>query len=179
MDPIQFLIKEHKLIERALLEMCTKANQAKNNVLSLEDLSQLIDFLCCYVDLAHHGKEERILFAECELKNLSSDLENLMEELKLEHIGFRKMQERMCYFSKESKQVDPSGSFELNSLIQDYHSLLKLHESKEESVFFPKSIQLFSESERNKMLERFSDFDQAVMHEKYRRLVGKLEKQVL
>ncbi|MBU2541614.1 MAG: hemerythrin domain-containing protein [Candidatus Omnitrophica bacterium] len=174
MSPIQFLVIEHKLIERAGVQMLNKSKDWRGDKSCLQDLSQFIDFLCSYADLGHHGKEERILFAECELKNLSVDLKNLMEELKLEHVGFRKMQEKMCYFYQQFKQGDFADSYELDSLIQDYHSLLKLHEGKEESVFFPKSIKLFSESEQKIILERFSDFDQAILHEKYRQLVSDL-----
>lgn len=175
MNPTQLLITEHRLIERAVsqIEDNLKARQGNNSSLGL---TQFIDFLSSYADLCHHGKEENILFLECESRKLPKDLSHSMAGLTLEHIGFRKMREKMSILNLELGRGNLSNLAKLNELIKDFHVTLKRHVDKEESIFFPRAINLFDQEEKKEMLKRFHEFDQAIMHEKYRQLVDALEK---
>lgn len=174
MKSTALLIAEHRLIERALLDMRQRLEAYDKKNSSSLGLDKLIDFLGSYADLCHHGKEENILFLECELKNLSADLKTLMEELRLEHIGFRKMREKMCCYNSEFVEGNYSSRGSLNELIENFYLAFKNHTAKEESVFFPQVMKLFNSNEEKEIFDKFSDFDSAVMHERYRQLVGEL-----
>lgn len=175
MKPIGLLMMEHRLIDRAVEQIRNKAKDCKLDSSCVSDLNQLIDFLSSYSDLCHHGKEEKILFAECEYKHMPQDLRHMMEELKLEHVMFRKMREKMNVFNSEFGKGNFSNIARLNELITDFCAILKKHIDKEDSIFFPQSMKFFSEAEQEEMLKKFRDFDQGVMHEKYRKLISEFE----
>lgn len=166
---------EHRLIDRAVEQIRARAKGCTKENFCFLELNQLIDFLSSYSDLCHHGKEEKILFLECEYKNLPIELSHLAEELKLEHMMFRKMREKMYAFNLEFSKGNFNHILKLNELIEDFYSILKKHIDKEDSIFFPQSMKFFSEDEQEAMLAKFRDFDQGVMHEKYRRLINELE----
>jgi hemerythrin-like domain-containing protein len=50
------------------------------------------------------------------------------------------------------------------------------HIEKEDRVFFPACRAYFSEAEERAMLEEFRDFDQKMIHRKYKSLVDDLGK---
>jgi hemerythrin-like domain-containing protein len=50
------------------------------------------------------------------------------------------------------------------------------HIEKEDKVFFPAARAYFSETEDQTMLAEFMDFDQKMIHEKYKSVVEELEK---
>lgn len=175
MEAITLLMIEHRLIERAVEQIRIKAKDCKANSFCFVEFSQLIDFLSSYSDLCHHGKEEKILFAECKSKGLTLDLSNLMEQLKLDHVKFRKMREKMSLLNQEFTVGNYNNLAKLNPLIEDFCSALKKHEQSEDSTFFPQSMKYFSAKEQEDMLKKFREFDQAVMHEKYKRLISELE----
>lgn len=175
MKPTGLLRLEHRLIERAVEQMRSRVQDCTKDNFCFIELNQLIDFLSSYSDLCHHGKEEKILFLECENKDIPGELKNLIEELKLEHVVFRKMREKMNIFNLEFTKGNFSNISKLKELICDFYSILKKHVDKEDSIFFPQSMKFFSEKEQERMLEKFRDFDQGVMHEKYRKLVSEFE----
>ena len=175
MKPTGLLMMEHRLIERAVAQMRDRAKECKLDSSCILDLNQLIDFLGSYSDLCHHGKEEKILFFECEYKNMPQDLTHLMEELKLEHVMFRKMREKMYAYNLEFSKGNFINIGKLNELVTDFCSILKKHVDKEDAIFFPQSMKFFSEAEQEDMLKKFRDFDQGVMHEKYRKLISEFE----
>lgn len=175
MKPIGLLMIEHRLIDRAVEQIRNKAKECKIDSSCVLDLNQLIDFLGSYSDLCHHGKEEKILFLECGCKNMPKELRHLMEELILEHVMFRKMREKMSLFNLEFSTGNFINLGKLNELITDFCAILKKHIDKEDSIFFPQSMKLFSEAEQEEMLKKFRDFDQGVMHEKYRKLISEFE----
>ncbi|MEW6008519.1 MAG: hemerythrin domain-containing protein [Candidatus Omnitrophota bacterium] len=175
MKPIELLMIEHRLIERAVEQIRIKAKDCKVDSFCFVEFTQLIDFLSSYSDLCHHGKEEKILFIECESKGLTVALNNLMEQLKLDHVKFRKMQEKMSILNEEFTKGNFSNLPKLNPLIEDFYSALNKHVHEEDSTFFPQSMKYFSSKEQEAMLKKFREFDQAIMHEKYRQLITELE----
>jgi len=175
MKPIGLLMVEHRLIERAVEQIRASAKECKQNNVCFTDLGQLIDFLSSYADLCHHGKEEKILFVECEGKHLPADLKNLMHELIHEHVAFRKMRERMVVFNQEMACGRTVNLEKLDELIEVFCSRLQEHIKKEDTLFFPQAMKYFNADEQSQMLDKFRNFDQGVMHEKYRLLISELE----
>jgi hemerythrin-like domain-containing protein len=175
MEPIGLLMIEHRLIERAIEQIREKGKDCQEKSTCFTDLGQLIDFLSSYFDLCHHGKEEKILFAECGSKHLPTELKNLMHELIQEHITFRKMREKMTIFNQEINSAKLVKADKLNELIEVFCSTLKKHIEKEDNLFFPQSMKYFNGQEQKEMLDKFRDFDQGVMHEKYKHMISELE----
>ena len=71
MEPIVFLMKEHRVIEDMVKALGFElVKERKQKSVDFPFLDTAIDFFKTYADRCHHGKEEGILFRELS-KNLS------------------------------------------------------------------------------------------------------------
>jgi hemerythrin-like domain-containing protein len=146
------------------------------NVILIE---QAVDFFRTYADRTHHGKEEEILFRDLAQKKMSLKHRKTMDELLREHIQgrqrVRKIVEAKDLYVNGYPEALPHIARELKALVEFYPK----HIEKEDKDFFPLP-RLLHAGRAGPHAREFRDFDQNMIHEKYRTVVETfLGKQVL
>lgn len=175
MMPIGPLMIEHRLIERLIRSMKEEfrvMGEEKNARMCFIDGA--IDFLAMYADRCHHGKEEGILFKELETKALSSEHRTILEELKNDHIHGRNVLGKLANARDTYAQGNGDA---LKDILECFEKLIELyprHIEKEDKHFFIPSMNYLGKDEQAGMLQKFWDFDKALIHEKYRKLADQL-----
>jgi hemerythrin-like domain-containing protein len=72
MKPRGLLMAEHRLIERMISLIDKEVKRARGNIPLDEQFIEIaLDFIRTYADRTHHGKEEEILFRDCDKKSMS------------------------------------------------------------------------------------------------------------
>lgn len=178
MKPIGPLMWEHRRIERMIGLIIKEVDRLKkDNEVDIIFIESAVDFFRTYVDRAHHGKEEDILFKELADKNLSSEHRKTMNELIEEHKIGRNMVSQLV-IAKESFTGGHSKS--LDNIIDQLNKLSDLypkHIEKEDKHFFFPILEYFPEDEQQQMLKEFDEFDKSLIHEKYQKLLDELERE--
>lgn len=176
MMPIGPLMKEHRLIEamvhlmQAELRRITEENQVDPGFIDVA-----VDFIRTYADRCHHGKEENILFRDLAKKQLYDEHKNTMNELVEEHVYGRKTTATLASAKESYVQGDTHA---LSAIVASMEHLVRFypaHIEKEDKHFFVPCMRYFSEEEQAAMLQQFWEFDKQLIHEKYRRIVERLE----
>ena len=171
------LMIEHRLIERMLANVknfLVQVGQTKKIDPLLVD--KAVDFIRTYADRTHHGKEEDILFRDLHNKELSEIDRRVMNELIEEHVFGRKTTKALVVANTQYRNGDSSSLGDIVSCLNTLVDFYPKHIEKEDKVFFPASRAYFSETEDQTMLAEFMDFDQKMIHEKYKSVVEELEK---
>jgi hemerythrin-like domain-containing protein len=176
MKPRGPLMIEHRLIERMLKIVESEAVKiTEGGSVDPIFIDITVDFIRTYADRTHHGKEEDILFRGLEKKDISKKDNKMMQELIDEHNYARKLVASLVdaknRYIQGQKQALETILEKLKALIEFYPE----HITKEDKEFFPNTEGYFSESELNKMLEEFWEFDRTMIHEKYKKVVSDLQ----
>jgi len=167
---------EHRLIEK-MLAVAGKAAASFQAAERIDPvfIDSVVDFIRMYADRTHHGKEEDILFKKLAAKKMEAEDTRMMQELIQEHVTARvkvgELVEAKERFLKNETRAIQDVIDRLSWLIDFY----PLHIEKEDKVFFPRAERYFTGREREKMLAEFNEFDRRMIHEKYRRLVERLQ----
>lgn len=170
---------EHEaiLFSLKILEgICSRLNSAQ--VVSVEDISSIIEFLKTFADRCHHGKEEGFLFPALENAGVSKE-NGPIGVMLMEHEKGRALIREMAL------SIDESGlrSKKFVKSATDYVTLLRAHIEKENNVLFPMGDNKLSEEEQENLLENFDDFEQTVIgggkHDEYHNMLTVLKKRYL
>lgn len=175
MKPIGMLMIEHRLIERMLgllKEELARMEQGIEVDASL--LNANIDFFRIYADRTHHGKEENILFKELAKKPLSSEHREMMTLLMAEHKRAREIVGALGAATQHYAHRNAGATKDITACIAELAAFYPKHIEKEDKEFFFPSMEYFSKEEQDAMLQQFREFDQMMIHEKYRQEVAEL-----
>ncbi len=183
MLPIGPLMIEHRLIERLIHLMQRELTRMKENITVDREFAFVdpvfidiaVDFIRTYADRCHHGKEEDILFKALAAKDLSPEHRRTMDELVQEHAWARETTANLVK-AKEGYLLEKPGA--LDDLMEHLERLVDFyprHIDKEDRHFFIPCMAYFSEAEQAELLARMHEFDQMLIHEKYRGLVESME----
>jgi hemerythrin-like domain-containing protein len=167
---------EHRLIEHMLKLMDEEIDRiGKYGRVDSDFIDDAVDFMRTYTDVSHHGKEENILFRELEKKPLSEGLRKIMNDLIEEHAFARKTvgdleaaKERYIIGEKNA----PADIIATLNIVTEFYPR---HIEKEDRHFFIPAMGYFTNEEKDRMLKAFEDFDARLVHEKYRKMVARLE----
>ena len=159
---------EHRLIEKMISLIGELVDHAESNrKIDPVSIDKAVDFIRTYADKTHHGKEEDILFRDLENKELSPDDARIMQELIEEHKYGRKTVGELV----DAKNEYVNGSSDAFKLIigklKAIVAFYPPHIEKEDKVFFPSSMNYFTEKEKEDMLREFWEFDKEMIHKKY------------
>ena len=174
--PIGPMMIEHRLIERMIRVVAGRLDTLGTSTdedVRLVDAA--VDFIRMYADRTHHGKEEDILFRELAKKEISAEHKKTMDELVEEHKQGRATVKRLVearnrYAAGDGTVIDAVKS-ELRWLTDFYPK----HIEKEDKHFFLPVMDYFSQEEKDAMLHEGYEFDQKLIHEKYRGVVEGFE----
>jgi hemerythrin-like domain-containing protein len=170
------LMIEHRLIER----MLSIIKDALIQIDSTQEVDPVfvdtaVDFIRTYADRTHHGKEEDILFRDLGKRNLSAEDQRVMQELIDEHVFGRQMTKALVEANTRYRNGDKTALTDIASKLRTITEFYPKHIEKEDKVFFPACKTYFTDDEDQAMLKEFWEFDQKMIHEKYRSVVEGLE----
>ncbi len=170
------LMIEHRLIER-LIALFRHRLEAPGSTASFDPafVEASVDFLRFYADRTHHGKEEDILFAALEPKDMSAGDRQVMEELKADHVAGRILVRGLEEANRRFRSGDPAAANDVKAGLQKLVDLYPGHIEKEDQLFFPASERYFSRPEEDDLLAQFREFDLKMIHQKYGDVVRRLE----
>lgn len=170
------LMTEHRLIDRVVTDIQRRLGSLRpDEPVDTAYMADLVDFICTYADAAHHGKEERILFARLADKPMPDELRATMEQLIREHQMVRDAADRLGEANDRYIRGD-GGQF--RTIVEALRVLVDVyprHVETEERRFFKPAIEQFTGEERVAMADEFHEFDRMLLHDKYRGVVAKLE----
>jgi hemerythrin-like domain-containing protein len=170
MKAVAVLIQEHRTIKKmiALLKVISK-DLEKIKRLQPEFYHRVIDFFHVYVDVCHHGKEEKVLFQRLEEKPMAEKDRTLMKQLIEEHKLARKLLKELSELSQSKEYKKIAEQFE--KMIHLYEQ----HIDKENNKFFLPAFAYFSDEETKSIVKEFEEVDKKMIHEKYLQVVQDLE----
>ena len=170
------LMIEHRLIEQmiAMLRKALVKIEAEGNVDPFL-IDSAVDFIRVYADRTHHGKEEEIMFRDLKRKAMSEKDRRLMEELIAEHILGRKTTRELVEANARYRGGDAAALGVVAGKLRAVADFYPRHIEKEDKIFFPAARAYTTEEEDQAMLAEFFEFDRAMIHEKYRDVVKRLE----
>ena len=177
MLPIGPMMIEHRLIERMIKVMDSKLREMKaGRKADTAFIETAVDFIRTYADRCHHGKEEDILFRELKKKPIAEDHGRIMEELIEAHREGRKITGELVEANARYLAGDSKALEDILQCIQTLVDFYPGHIEKEDKHFFIPVMRYFSKDEQDAMLKEGHAFDQGLIHEKYRHIVGRGEK---
>jgi hemerythrin-like domain-containing protein len=177
MQPIGPLMIEHRLIERMILILENELERIKKGgKIDTSMIDTAVDFIRFYADRTHHGKEEDILFRELKKKDLSKAHKHIMDDLLIEHELGRKMTKSLLVAKDWHLKGDKGAIKDVIECIQALVEFYPKHILKEDTEFFIPVMSYFSAQEKAAMLEEFHEFDRRLVHERFDRIVGEIEK---
>ena len=170
------LMIEHRLIERMISVI--KHNLTKIESTQVVDpvfVDTAVDFIRTYADRTHHGKEEDILFRDLGKRDLSAEDQRVMQELIDEHVFGRQTTQALVEANTRYRSGDKSALTDITSKLRIIAEFYPKHIEKEDKVFFPACRIYFTDDEDQAMLKEFWEFDQKMIHEKYKAVVDGLD----
>jgi hemerythrin-like domain-containing protein len=177
MLPIEALMNEHRIIERMLPHFKKELDRIQNSkAVNTKFIEKAVDFIKTYADRTHHGKEEGVLFRELRGKSMSEEHAALMMELIEEHAFARRATGNLEKANVSYMNGNAEAWKDVWKFLNDLSELYPKHIEKEDKRFFYPVMEYFSPQERDAMLNEFWDFDKIIIHEKYKRVAGELEK---
>ncbi len=177
--PIGPLMIEHRLIERAIVQMRTEIDRAKaQRRFDVNFIDSWVDFIRTYADRVHHGKEEQILFHDLASRRISPALNEMMNGLIEDHVKARRLVAELVLARKRYAGGDPASFDQLMVLCGELVDFYPAHIRKEDKEFFIPVMDYLTKEEKDGMLRRFQEFDEGVIHEHYRSVVETMENRV-
>jgi len=176
MMPIGPLMIEHRLIEKmiAVMKEHLKAIEEQSHIPS-GFIEATVDFIRTYADRCHHGKEEDILFRELKKKSMSPQHKRTMEELIEEHVWGRNTTKALLESYTSYRHGNAESLSGVIAHLKELIDFYPVHIEKEDRHFFRPVMEYFTQEERDAMLEEGFEFDQKLIHEKYRDIVENAE----
>ena len=177
MMPIGPMMIEHRLIERMIAVMRNELDRfLREKKADPQIITTFVDFVRTYADRCHHGKEEDILFRELKKKALSEEHRDTMNQLVKDH-QWARQQTRDLVNATEKYGAGDEDMFliitaRLNALTEFYPQ----HIEKEDKHFFLPVMGYFSNEEKDAMLREGFEFDQSLIHDKYKQIVEQSER---
>lgn len=179
MKPIGMLMREHRLIEKMVdLLQDELVNLEEDPEIDLDFFDVDADFFRIYADQTHHGKEEDILFEELLKKKISPDHRTMIGTLIREHEHARQVINSLVEGKEAYQRGDTGVLQDVKACIGELLVFYPEHIEKEDKSFFYPCMEYFSDEEMDIMLQKFRDYDLAMIHTKYQRDIDKLQKRL-
>ncbi|VVB74470.1 Hemerythrin HHE cation binding domain protein [Candidatus Tiddalikarchaeum anstoanum] len=170
------LMVEHQLITRLLNVVETESMRIKQiNRVNVKFVDLVTDFFVTYLDLAHHGKEENILFKWLITKNISKEHLRMMNELLEEHRIGRKIIVELINSSDNYSKGSSNEWGSISALFDDFVDLYRKHIKKEDDDYYIECSNYFTQEEQDKIIREFWILDIRLVHDKYKNILDMME----
>lgn len=173
------LVEEHKLIKRMIDVLENAVNRlGKGEIAEPVIFEQATDFIRNFADKFHHAKEEDILFKEMVKKGMP-EKDSPIEAMLIEHDQGRAFVKGVIKSTDEWKKGNKKAIAEIIRNARGYIELLREHIEKEDDILYPLAERMFTEEEKDKLIEKFKKAEVEkggeAKVEKYNNLVKNLE----
>jgi hemerythrin-like domain-containing protein len=177
------LVEEHEIIERMIAVLNKAADKLeRGEKVDPQFFLEAADFIRNFADRCHHAKEEDILFklmAERGFPIQGGPVGVMLTE----HEYARKYNEAMEKATREFLE----GKIQAKNIVienaRNYARLLTEHIHKENNILYPMGNRIFSSEDQNLLKEKFEEVEKKEIgegvHQKYLKLVEKLEKDII
>ena len=177
MMPIGPMMIEHRLIERMIAVTRTELDRfLREKKANPEFIMTFVDFMRTYADRCHHGKEEDILFRELRKKQLSKEHRDTMDQLVKDHQWARGQTKDLIEATEKYAAGDESMFLIIPARLNALTEFYPRHIEKEDRHFFLPVMSYFSQDEKDAMLQEGFEFDQSLIHDKYKQIVEQSER---
>jgi hemerythrin-like domain-containing protein len=177
MMPIGPMMIEHRLIERMIGVMHTELDRfLEEQKADTELILTFVDFVRTYADRCHHGKEEDILFRELSKKDLSGEHRDAMNQLIKDHKWAREQTKDLVEATEKYSAGDEGVFLIITARLRALTEFYPQHIEKEDRHFFLPVMRYFSQEEKDAMLREGFEFDQNLIHDKYKQIVEQSER---
>ena len=120
-------------------------------------------------------RRKNILFDELDKKDLSHEDRKTMEDLISDHVYARGKVKLLSEACQSCAGGDKEAIKQILTNLEAIVSFYPAHIEKEDRHFFRQSMEYFSDSEQDGMLQAFYEFDREMIHGRYREVVEALE----
>ncbi len=167
------LMREHGVLDRVLLiyeEIMRRID--KNVPFSLKTLEQAVNIIKTFIEEYHEKMEENYLFPLFEKHKTEV---RLVRTLKLQHARGREITGKIKNILAGKTELDQRQKKMIKNLLQQFITMYRPHESRENTVLFPKVRGLMSEKEFKEMGEKFDDLEHQLFGKNgYQNMVDKV-----
>lgn len=160
MEPIQFLEREHRTIERVLetLDQYAASQSSASTAGSQKDLLQFVEFIRQFADRIHHGKEERILFeqmVQAGFPRSSGPLAVMVHE----HDQARGLVRALHTLGEKESPWSEVDRRRVKEVCAAYTSLLRQHIRKEDEILYPMALSRLGPEALDAVADAFAEFE--------------------
>jgi hemerythrin-like domain-containing protein len=177
--PVEILMHEHRIIERALRALRGVCQRLENGEAVPADVpTQLVEFIQTFADRCHHGKEEKHLFPALEERGVPRDGGPIGVMLYEHEVG-RGFVREMVEAASAYARGESAAAARFVSAARQYMDLLAQHIYKEDNVLFQIAQSVLDAPTRAALAEAFEREEAALglgTHEQYEALAGELER---
>ena len=179
---LEGLKEEHRVIERMLkiLETAYKRLEEGESV-TVEVFEKFIYFMKNFVDLCHHGKEERVLFPLIEKYGFPRE-GGPTGVMLLEHEQGRTLVKALAEAVERYKRGEEVAKRSIIESGQAYILLLTQHIPKEDEILYPLADRILPENEKKSILKGLEEVEENTVgpgrHEELLNYVDKLEEEM-
>ena len=172
MKPYGPLMVEHRLIERFISILKKEAESIKlTGRVHPRIVDSAIVFFREYADNIHHGKEEDMLFAALDGKDISVEHAHILQRLKDEHKAARSLITKLAESEIRYKAGEITEANHIVDFVNEIERLYLAHIRLEDKEFFIPVMQYFSEEEQADLTRRGEEYDSRFDKKKYASLV--------
>lgn len=174
MDFMQPLIREHRLLRRLTNRMEQELESIRNgDAPDLDFLDAAIDFAVVYMEDSHHAKEETILFAALNRKDIAVDHRHMIEEFLAQHRTSRDLASRLGELRDQVRVAAPGALSDLIRELKSAAEFYRQHIAREEAYFFPEAAKYLSIGEQESLLLDFQDFDRDFLQNRFEKILDR------
>lgn len=146
--PTEFLLAEHRVIERVLAAFTTMMDRAvatdagaAGDALVREDVDDAIRFFRVFADWAHHAKEEELLFPALEAAGLPPRA-GPTSVMRQEHELGRRLMGRLDDLAEAACSGPGPSRDHFVTTGREFVDMLRSHIAKEDRILFPMADQM-------------------------------------
>lgn len=182
MSPVQILLEEHQLIRLALENLVLAMEMIEGGEKVPPAFFEKWDqFYRSFILNHHHFKEEYVLFRELAQKHKGA-LDAQLDALRYQHERGRDIMNQVNGSLSGYNNDDPLDTSTLLENLAAYTALIRHHIHREEHVYYPMIVSLFSEAEKKGFAEAMQAETEKVpapTRLRYRELVDEMAKQIV
>jgi hemerythrin-like domain-containing protein len=158
---IEMLMKEHRLIERALdaMEGWLTTLSPERNSDDRAQLARFVSFIRGFADAYHHGKEEDILFVAMVEHGFPRQAGPIAMMLHEHDLG-RSLVSVLDGLAQQSTTWSKEDHGTLAHTVREFSTLLRQHIQKEDQVLYPMADARLPEPVKEEMFRRFQAFEE-------------------
>jgi len=181
MKATAILREEHRLIQDVLDALERGAKKLAEGAQLPDDFfTNVLDFIRCFADDAHHRKEEGVLF-KAMIRHGFSEETGPVAVMLHEHDEARRFTQMLLESTDKLRRGDANAREEVIMYALAYVRLLRQHIMKENNILFDMADRIIPEAEYAQIDAGFETIEREeigpAVHAKYRALAGELSAQ--